>query len=211
MQGSSGWASRVAERALGLRERLGRTVSVGISGVDCAGKSTLAAAVELALRERDVPALVIPGDEFTRPTADRYRETDEALGYYRDSFDYGPLFEQILPAVREGAPSELTVNVSDWERDGWRAERVALPEHGVVVVEGCFLFADQRAHEFDLSVWIDLSLDDVVPRALSRPRDLERMGGPVGVRERYERRYVPGQQIHLARDEPAAHASLVLG
>src|SRR5689334_24000193 len=44
-------------------------------------------------------------------------------------------------------------------------------------------------------------------RALRRPRDLERMGGPTGVRERYEARYIPGQVIHLERDMPAKRAT----
>ncbi|HZT83862.1 MAG TPA: hypothetical protein VE984_00375 [Gaiellaceae bacterium] len=57
---------------------------------------------------------------------------------------------------------------------------------------------------------MDLPLDEIVPRALARPRDLERMGGPEGVRERYERRYVPGQRLHLERDRPQEQATLVL-
>ena len=204
------WARQVADRALDLRARLGRSVAVGISGVDCAGKSTLAAAVAELLRAQDVPVLVIAGDEFTRPTADRYRETDEGLGYYRDSFRYDELYQRILPAVRGNRSLELTVEVSDWEQDGWRDERLALEAGAVVIAEGCFLFAHGRAAEFDLSVWIDLPLEEIVTRALQRPRDLERMGGPEGVRQRYARRYVPGQALHLERDQPAELATLVL-
>jgi hypothetical protein len=40
--------------------------------------------------------------------------------------------------------------------------------------------------------------------------DLERMGGSSGVNERYARRYLPGQAIHLERDRPAQSADLVL-
>jgi hypothetical protein len=36
------------------------------------------------------------------------------------------------------------------------------------------------------------------------------MGGADRVRERYERRYVPGQAMHLERDKPAEQAGLVL-
>jgi uridine kinase len=189
---------------------LGRGVAVGISGADCAGKSTLAESVRRQLADRGFPAVLIEGDEFTRPTAERYAEEDEGLGYYRDSFDYGVLFDRILPAVRASSTEPIRIEVSDWERDAWKEDTVQLQPGAIVIVEGCFLFAAGRAGDFDLSVWIDVPLEDVVPRALGRPRDLERMGGPAGVRERYEQRYIPGQRLHLERDRPEGQATLVL-
>lgn len=203
-------ASDVAERALALHAQLRRGVSVGISGVDCAGKSTLAEQVRARLVERGLPVVLLAGDELTRPSHERYAEADEGLGYYRDSFDYRPIFEEILPAVRSSSVGPVHLPVSDWERDGWTQRTVELAPGAVVVVEGCFLFADDRAGEFDLSVWLDLPLEEVIPRALGRPRDLERMGGPDGVRDRYDRRYVPGQRLHLERDRPHEQATIVV-
>jgi uridine kinase len=106
--------------------------------------------------------------------------------------------------------SELVLRVSDWERDDWRDETFALETATVLIAEGCFLFAGHGRDAFDLAVWIDLPLGRVVERALGRPRDLARMGGRDGVRERYANRYLPGQRLHLERDEPARHADLVL-
>ena len=203
-------AQAVVDRVLRLRQDLRRSVAVGISGVDCAGKTTLAEAVHLQLQSKGVCSVLLAGDEFTCPTSDRYRNADKGLGYYLDSYDYAQLFEEILPAVRNNFAGEITVKLSDWERDGWRDDVLVLAADGAVIVEGCFLFADQRADAFDLSVWIDLPLPSVVTRALRRPRDLERMGGPAGVRERYEQRYIPGQLIHLERDVPAEKATLVV-
>ena len=197
-------------RAAELTARLGRGVTVGISGVDCAGKSTLAEAVRRRLADRGLPVLLIAGDEFTRPTIERYVEEDEGLGYYRDSFAYDELFERVLPAVRASSAENLRLTVSDWERDAWKQDLVQLQPGTTVIAEGCFLYAAGRATEFDLSVWIDLPLEEIVPRALGRPRDVERMGGPDGVRERYEKRYIPGQRLHLERDRPREHATLVL-
>jgi uridine kinase len=200
-------AASLAARVAELRSRLGRGVAVGISGVDCAGKSTLAAELEGAV---EPPVLVVPGDELTRPTRERYAEADEGLSYYRDSFDYGSVFDLLLPAIRSGTEVEVSLRVSDWERDDWRVETRRIEPSTVLVVEGCFLFAGGRARDFDLSVWLDLPLDRVVERALARPRDLERMGGADGVRERYAARYLPGQRLHLARDDPAGQVDVVV-
>src|SRR5579859_7081808 len=144
MENTHVWAQEIVDRALRLRQSMGRSVSVGISGVDCAGKTTLAEAVHFLLQSSGVCSVLIPGDEFTRPTSDRYRNTDEGLGYYLDSFDYAHLFELILPAVRNNVAGEMIIKVSDWERDSWRDEVLVLAADGVVIVEGCFLFADRR-------------------------------------------------------------------
>ena len=64
----------IVQRIDGLRAALRRTVTVGISGVDCAGKSTLARTLAAELRDRGVPVLVIEGDELTRPTRERYAD-----------------------------------------------------------------------------------------------------------------------------------------
>jgi uridine kinase len=205
------WARQVADLVENRRAALGRRVAVGISGVDCAGKSTLAAALAAELGERGVPVLVVAGDELTRPARERYAEPDEALSYYRDSFDYAQVFDLLLPVFRAGAAGEVPMRVSEEERDGWRETTLELQPETVLVVEGCFLFAGAGREAFDVSVWIDLPLERVVERALARPRDLERMGGPEGVRARYSGRYLPGQALHLQRDAPAAHADLVLG
>lgn len=149
------------------------------------------------------------GDEFTRPTSERYAEPDEGLGYYRRSFDYAWVYDTLLPAVGSGFVGELATRVSDWGEDGWQDARVVIEPNAVVIVEGCFLFTG-REDAFDLTIWLDLPLDAVVERALQRPRDLERMGGADGVRERYAARYLPGQALHLERDDPAARADVVL-
>jgi len=203
------WALQVADLVEERRVALARRVAVGISGVDCAGKSTLAADVAAELGERGLPVLVVPGDELTRPTRERYAEPDGALGYYRDSFDYAELFDRLLPALRDGLVGEVRLRVSDWERDDWQEAAFELQPETVLVVEGCFLFAGGGSAAFDVRVWIDLPLERIVGRALARPRDLERMGGEDGVRARYAARYLPGQQLHLQADAPATHADLV--
>jgi uridine kinase len=167
------WAGEVVARI-----RATDACIVGISGVDTAGKSTLGAEVAARLPG----AVLIEGDAFMPPPEARHREPNQALGYYRDGFDYRVLFDDILPALRT---------------DG-----------RLTIVEGCFLFAGDNAANFDLRVWIDLPLERVLARALVR--DAAHMGGEDEVRRRYSARYLPGQRLHLERDDPAARADLVL-
>jgi uridine kinase len=119
------------------------------------------------------------------------------------------VYDVLLPAIRSGFSGELEARVSDWERDSWQEARFVVEPRAVVIVEGCFLFTG-RERAFDLTVWLDLPLGAVVGRALQRPRDLVRMGGVDGVRERYAARYLQGQALHLERDDPAGRADVVL-
>jgi uridine kinase len=198
------------DRIVALRAQRGRSVAVAISGIDCAGKSTLTDALAARLAELELPVLVIPCDEFTRPASVRFLEPDEGLAYYRDSYAYDELFARILPFVRGGSTGELTFQVADWEHDGWKPETVSVAPGTVVLCEGCFLITEERAPAFDLTAWIDLPLEGAIQRAIGRQRDLDRMGGPDGVRERYTTRYLPGQALHLAHDDPRRRADIVL-
>ena len=191
-------------RILALRSQVDRGVVVGISGPDCAGKSTFAEALRQELTRRATPTLLISGDEFTRPTSERYAEVDQALGYYRDSFDYGDLFERLLPAVRASGGAAVDVRSSDWESDRWRSQTITIEARSVAIVEGCFLYVDGRSDEFDLSIWIEVSPAISLSRALERRRDLERMGGPEGVRGALCRALPPGPGAPRRPRQPAS-------
>jgi len=189
----------LAERIRGAQRDLGRSILVGISGVDCAGKSTLA---ERVAHELPGPTLVLAGDELTRPS----RERED----YRESFDYAQVFTDVRDAVLMNEARTLTLRMTDWENDRWRLEQVELLPDAVVIVEGCFLFTTRSAGVFDLAIWIELPLDRVVERAVRRALDLARMGGEEGVRRRYAERYLPAQYRHLTQDRPQERADIVV-
>jgi len=189
----------LGERIRGTQRDLGRSILVGISGVDCAGKSTLA---ELLAAELPDSTLVLPGDEMTRPS----RERED----YRESFDYAQVFTDVRDSVLINEARTLTLRMTDWENDRWRLEQVEFLPDAVVIVEGCFLFTPLSAGVFDVAIWIDLPLDQVVERAVRRPRDLARMGGEEGVRRRYAERYLPAQYRHLTQERPQERADIVV-
>jgi uridine kinase len=170
----------LAERIKGTQRDLGRSILVGISGVDYAGKSTLA---ERLVVELSGSTLVLAGDEMTRPS----RERED----YLESFEYTQVFTDLRDAVLMNEARTLTLRMTDWENDRWRLDQVELLPDAVVIVEGCFLFTPLSAGVFDVAIWIDLPLNEVVERAVRRPRDLARMGGEEGVRRRYAERYLP--------------------
>jgi len=190
---------------LETRRRLGRTTIVGISGIDCAGKTSLAARLAEELRAAGEDTVVIGGDDFNRPRSERSTHPAEDPDY---GFAYGQLVEEVLVPAREGRRVETRLRVKDWQRDEWDEGAVVVEPGAIVLLEGVFLFTPEILPLLDLKVWLEISFDDALERALVR--DAQAMGGPDGVRDRYTTRYWPGQRLHLERDRPRESADLVL-
>jgi uridine kinase len=195
----------VVHAVLDARRRLGRTTIVGISGIDCAGKSTFARRLAADLREAGEDVLVIGGDDFNRPRSERSPFPAEDPDY---GFDYRQLIERLLVPARIGNRIEARLRVKDWERDAWGEHDFVVEPGAIVLVEGVFLFRREVLPLLDLKVWLEITFDEALARALER--DAAAMGGADGVRERYATRYFPGQRVHLDRDRPREAANLVL-
>jgi uridine kinase len=187
------------------RRRLRRTTILGISGIDCAGKTSLAARLADELHAAGEDAVVIGGDDFNRPRSERSTYPAEDADY---GFAYGQLVEEVLVPAREGRAVHARLRVKDWERDAWEDGHVVVAPGAIVLLEGVFLFTPEVAPLLDLKVWLEISFEDALERALVR--DAAAMGGEDGVRERYATRYFPGQRLHLERDRPRESADLVI-
>src|SRR5919201_1291914 len=103
----------VVGAVLETRRRLGRTTIVGISGIDCAGKTTLAGRLAEELRAARADAVVIGGDHFNRPRSERSTFPAKDPDY---GFDYRQLISEVLIPARRGERVDARLCVKDWER-----------------------------------------------------------------------------------------------
>jgi uridine kinase len=195
-------AHSVLQAALAARRGLGRTTIVGISGIDCAGKSTLARQVAAHL---EASAVVVVGDDFNRPRSERSPYPSDEPDY---GFDYGQLIRELLEPARVGGRVQTRLRVKDWQHDCWDERDFLVGPGAIVLVEGVFLFRPEVLPLLDLKIWLEISFEDALARALAR--DAATMGGEDGVRERYATRYFPAQRLHLERERPREHADLVV-
>ena len=196
---------RLVDAVRAARRRLGRTTIVGISGIDCAGKSTLARRLADELRAAGEDVVLIGGDDFNRPRSERSISPAEEPDY---GFEYGELIRELLVPARAGRRVEARLRVKDWGREAWDERDFVVEPGAIVVLEGVFLFTREVVPLLDLKVWLEIGFDAALDRALVR--DADAMGGPDGVRERYATRYFPGQRLHLERDRPKDRADVVV-
>jgi uridine kinase len=182
---------------------------VAIDGPDCSGKTTLAN--ELAgLIEGTRPVIRAGIDGFHKPRELRYRRgVDSPEGYFFDSFDYEAVRTQLLKPLGPGGSRRYRRALFDYQAD----EKVAAPEEeaspdAILLFDGVFLLRPELRVLWDFSIFVHADFDAIVRRA--EARDRESMGGPKAVRERYRRRYIPGQELYFSRCYPQEIADAVI-
>jgi len=74
-----------------------------------------------------------------------------------------------------------------------------------VVADGVFLQRPELDDLWDLRIWVDVSFEESLRRAVIR--DAHYMEDARG---RYERRYHPGQRLYLDQVDPRARADIVV-
>ena len=155
-------AEELTERIDALTER--RRIAVAVDGAAGATETTeLADALVDPLRLRGRAALRVSARDFLRPASLRFEHgRTDPDARYTDWLDLGALRREVLDPLGETGSGEVLPSLWDAERDrATRAERVPLPEGGVVLLDGELLLGAGLA--FDLAVHLWLS-----PAALRR-------------------------------------------
>ena len=192
-----------------IRQRLegvlapGLTI-VAVDGVDGAGKTTFADALAEHLRSGGLHVLRASVDHFHHPRVVRYaRGKTSPEGFYRDSYNYAALREELLYPARIGRPARLAL--FDHRIDApieAEPQLIALPS--LLVFDGLFLHRPELRDEWDLSIFLD------VPFEVSYARMAERDGSNPKPTARVNRRYYLGQQLYFAEANPQASADIVI-
>ena len=189
------------------RKGITRPLVVGVTGVDTAGKSELAADLLTVLRDNGMPAEAVHVDEFHRPRALRYDlHLPEPEQYYHRSIDFDRLARQVLRPLREHGSLDRTVETLDplTDRRTWRT--YTIPSAAVVVLEGVFLFRPEVRPYVDLLVYLHVDENVVLERA--RARDVPIQGE--AVLGRYASKYLPAQRSYLSAYPPEQLADVLI-
>jgi len=197
---------QLAAQILALDESAPRAVA--LTGMSCAGKTTLAAEVAAVVDGAGRPVVPVAYDDFHHPRKRRYRlGRTSAEGYLDDSFDPDSLSRLVLDPVAAGGPAVVPGSY-DLAGDV-PVDRAPVPiaAGSVVLVEGSFLLVPALADRWDLSVFVVADAERVLERAVVRDADL---GTPAEVREMYLRRYLAAESMHQERDDPWSHADVVV-
>ena len=175
---------------------------IGISGIDCSGKSTLSKKLFEFLLKNNINAYLLSGDDFLFSRETRYTNKNQIQGYYNESFNYEKMFnELILPAIHSDSFSEV-IDYLDWKRNKMISKEFTFKSPFVIILEGVFIFKEQYRKYFDYTIWLDISFKDALELAFQRTRDLEYYGDKNTIMKRYTERFYPTQLYHILNDKP---------
>ena len=183
---------------------------VAIDGFDAAGKTTVADELAPLVSARGREVIRVSLDDFHRPRNVRYRRgRDSPAGYYDDAFDRAELRASVLdPLGPEGdrvyRAAAFDLNA---DRPASAPPRVAAPD-AVLLVDGVFLQRPELDGCWDLTVWVDVPIEESIRRGVARDRALFATAGEA--QHRYLTRYAPGQRLCVEEVEPAGRADVVL-
>jgi uridine kinase len=186
-----------------LAARIVGPARVAIDGPDCAGKTTFAEALAA-----HVPGAIRASiDGFHRDRAARHAAFgDTPEGYYRAAFDLDAIHRELLDPLAPGGTRRYRTAIFDHWRDVPLDEPARdAPLDAVAIVDGVFLLRPELVACWELRVYLHCDAAEILRRA-----ELRDAGRIADVRERYLRKYLPGQQLYVEEARPEDHADVVI-
>ncbi|MFC1572524.1 hypothetical protein ACFL6M_02890 [Candidatus Eisenbacteria bacterium] len=183
---------------------------VAIDGIDAAGKTTLADELATALGQSNRQIIRASADDFLNTKETRYRRGPlSPQGYFNDSLDHDAILASVLSPLGPGGNRCYRLAGYDLSREApvEPPPQEASPR-AILLFDGIFLTQPALREHWDYKIFVHVSLATSTARGVQRDQD--HLGGEDTARERYARRYVPGQQIYLDRCKPSEHADVVI-
>ncbi len=176
---------------------------IGINGIDGAGKTKFAEALETYLKTQDYSTQLIHLDDFHHPRAVRYVGSDQVDNYYNRSFNIGLIIDKLLSPLQKKQRVSLKLKTLELNTDNYTTERkYIIKPNTVVIFEGVFLFRKELAPYINLKVFLDISFEECKKRASVRD--------PQEIVHRYDNKYIPAQQKYLSEYPPPKVAAIVI-
>ena len=160
-------------------------VRVAIDGIDASGKTTLADELAVSLQATGRPVIRAPIDGFHRPRSERYRRGPTSPeGYYLDAFDYAALQEALLVPLGPDGSRRYHRSAFDFCTDHpLNAPEEQAPADAILIVDGVFLLRPELYECWDYSIFVAMSFEVALQRALQR--DVALFGSAEVVQARY--------------------------
>ncbi|HGY54803.1 MAG TPA: hypothetical protein ENK44_03790 [Caldithrix abyssi] len=74
--------------------------------------------------------------------------------------------------------------------------------NSILIMEGIFLFRPELVNYWDIKIFVDVDFKITVKRAVKRTTEREYIGAEQDILDKYEKRYIPGQQLYFEQAHP---------
>ncbi|MFC1900210.1 hypothetical protein ACFLYN_01310 [Chloroflexota bacterium] len=176
---------------------------VGITGIDCSGKTTFAESFNEFLVSKGFTTQIIHLDDFHNPTSYRYSGENQAENYFNKSFNIEKIINELLVPVQQKKAFSTKLTLLNLETDNYEIKKeYSINQDTIVVFEGVFLFREELAPYIDYKIFIEISFDESLIRA--RIRDEK------AILSKYDEKYLPAQKKYLDEYPPSETADMII-
>ena len=184
-----------------------RSVLIGITGIDGGGKGYLTAKIAAQLQQLGVKAISINVDGWLNLPQKRFNQDTPAEHFYEHAIRFDEMFHQLILPLKEYRKHSVVVDFAEETATEYRKHTYRFEDVDIVPLEGIYLLKRSYRHYYDLTLWVDCTIETALERALQRGQE----GLPPAETIRaYNTIYFPAQRIHFDRDDPRSAADLII-
>ncbi len=186
-------------------------VLVGINGVDAAGKTTFADKLADRLGESNRQIIRVSIDGFHNPSIIRYKKGRRSPdGYYQDSFNHQLIIDTLLKPLSSGDLKYKEAAFDYRIDDKLNLASKKADKDAILVMDGIFLFRPELLNFWDIKIFLDVSFEVALQRAIKRARDQETSDPEQAIIDLYNLRYIPGQKLYFQEADPHDKADILI-
>jgi uridine kinase len=183
---------------------------IAIDGLTAAGKTSLGHELALGLSRRGRPVLRASLDDFKRPWSERHLyDRLSGEGYYRNAFDGDAACRLLLDPSEPAADGLVALcSIDPLTQIDHSAVKSAMPENGVLIVDGVFAYRPEINPYWDLRLWVEIDAELSIRRGIER--DAEMSGSAEEAEALHRDRYLVGELLYIDEVDPRSFVEVIL-
>ena len=200
----------LSQHILTAKQSQSTPLLVGIDGIDASGKTHLGDQLFESLQQTGCRVIRSTVDNFHNPREIRYQRGKlSPEGYYYDSFNYEKLKQCLLePLSPHGNRQYRTAQFDHRSNAEVPSPLLTAGEDVILICDGIFLFRAALLPYWDVKIFVDITFETCLQRALLR--DLDVLGDHETIIRNYQHRYIPGQKLYFDLEHPKEKADILI-
>jgi uridine kinase len=184
-----------------------RSLLIGITGIDGAGKGYVTEALVARLQQQELRAVAIHLDGWLNLPHKRFSKEKPAEHFYENAIRFEELFQQLILPLKETRSVHMEADFAEETAPQYRKHIYDFSDVDCIVLEGIYLFKKAFQDYFDLKVWVNCTFETALKRALQRAQEGL---SPEETARAYETIYFPAQRLHFVKDNPYSAADMII-
>lgn len=183
---------------------------IAFDGVDTSWKTTLADIVYETMKKENIfSPLRVQIDKFHNPKELRMKRWElSPEWFFYDSFNIAAIFENIIFPIKNWW-NTINLGIFDYKVNQKIEMNIReITQNTVILFDGIFMNRDELYKYWDLSIFLDISFETVLKRAIKR--DIEIFWSEENIKKRYNEKYIPWEKIYLRMCKPKDRADIII-